>query len=100
EPTQGRDGGGDVAGVESEGPGETGEIVHVEVGDGGGHNRAVLVVDRVMEKRQVERRHRITLRASRASGGRCDRRRRAAPGRADRAAGPASRAATPLAASG
>src|SRR5437016_1893888 len=41
------------------------EVVHVQVGDGGGHHGAVLVVDGVMEERQVEGTHRAT----RAAGG-------------------------------
>src|SRR6058998_803643 len=55
----------DVEGSHVVGAREAPEVVHVQVGDGGGHHGAVLVVDGVMEERQVE----VTHRATRAGGG-------------------------------
>ena len=51
----------DVEAADAEGAGGARDVVDVHVGDRGGHDLAVLVVDREVQQREVERRHRQSL---------------------------------------
>src|SRR5207245_315971 len=70
EPVERRHGSGDVEGAHVEGAGEAADVVDVHVRHGGRHDRAVLVVDGVVEEGEVEVGHRAIAARWADAGGR------------------------------